>query len=246
MNSTSLKKPWTIWLIRLQVFLLAVLPLLILAYRSGGLELGVGFLGSALLMLIVVALGVLALLVLLYALVAKNSVLRNSSACAFVIGLLPVVVIMATVGFSAFSVPPIHDISTDTERPPLFVSALVERSDSDNSVEYDFKKLPEIQAEAYPNIKSLHMAQSPEQVFNKAKEIVSEFGWQLQWEDAKSGHIEAMFESAVFGFKDDVIIRIEASASGSVVDVRSSSRVGVSDLGANAKRIEAFLSALKQ
>ncbi len=67
----------------------------------------------------------------------------------------------------------------------------------------------------------------------------------MQWEDAKTGHIEAMFESAVFGFKDEVIIRIEPSASGSVVDMRSSSRVGVSDLGANAKRIQNFLEALK-
>ncbi|GAA6153111.1 DUF1499 domain-containing protein [Pseudoteredinibacter isoporae] len=246
MNTSSPKKPWTIWLIRLQVVLLGIVPLLILAYRSGALDLGKGFLGSALLMLIVSALGVLALLVVLYTLFAKNSSLRNSSLIAVVIGALPLLAIMGTVGLAAFSVPPIHDISTDTSRPPLFVSALVERSESDNSIDYNSEELPDIQAKSYPHIKPLRLSSSPADTFNKAKQVVENMGWAVQWEDAKTGHIEALVESAVFGFKDDVIIRIEPSASGSVLDMRSASRVGVSDLGANAKRIQAFMDAMQR
>ncbi|MBB6523280.1 DUF1499 domain-containing protein [Pseudoteredinibacter isoporae] len=246
MNTSSPKKPWTIWLITLQVVLLGILPILILAYRSGSLDLGKGFLGSALLMLIVAALGALALLVCLYALFAKNTALRNSSLVAVFIGALPVFAILGTVGLAAFSVPPIHDISTDTSRPPLFVSALVERSESDNSIDYNSEKLPDIQAKSYPDIKPLRLSSSPLDTFNKAKKVVEDMGWALQWEDAKTGHIEALVESAVFGFKDDVIIRIEPSASGSVLDMRSASRVGVSDLGANAKRIRAFMDAMQR
>ncbi len=44
------------------------------------------------------------------------------------------------------------------------------------------------------------------------------------------------------GFKDDVVIRISSDADGTLVDLRSVSRVGVSDLGANAARIQDFLS----
>ncbi|MCV6623043.1 MAG: DUF1499 domain-containing protein [Cellvibrionaceae bacterium] len=245
MNNPAVKKPWTIWLIRAQILLLAVLPVLILAYRSGSLDLKMGFLGSAFSMLTVVALGALALLVLLYALVAGKEALRSSSLVATLIGALPVLAVVFTVGLGAFSVPAIHDITTDTSRPPLFVSALVERKDSDNPIEYNFEKLPKLQTEAYPDLKPLRLAMSPQAAFEKAKAVVADFGWQLQWEDAKTGHVEALVESAVFGFKDDVIIRIEASASGSVIDVRSASRVGVSDLGANAKRIRAFLKAMQ-
>lgn len=246
MNSSTPKKPWTIWLITLQVVALGILPVLILAYRSGSLDLGTGFLGSALLMLVVVALGILALLVFLYAAFSKNTTLRNSSVTAVIIGALPVVAILSTVGLEAFSVPPIHDISTDTKRPPLFVSALVERSEKDNSVEYNSEELPDIQAKSYPDIQPLRLSSSPMDSYNKAKQVVEDMGWALQWEDAKTGHIEALVESAVFGFKDDVIIRIEPSASGSVLDMRSASRVGVSDLGANAKRIRAFMEAMQR
>ena len=44
-------------------------------------------------------------------------------------------------------------------------------------------------------------------------------------------------------FKDDIVIRLRSNADGTLVDLRSVSRVGVSDLGANASRIQAFQSA---
>jgi len=56
--------------------------------------------------------------------------------------------------------------------------------------------------------------------------------------------IEATDTTLLFGFKDDVVVRITPQAQGSVVDVRSLSRVGGSDFGTNAKRVRAYLRRL--
>ncbi|HJR53568.1 MAG TPA: DUF1499 domain-containing protein, partial [Gemmatimonadota bacterium] len=55
------------------------------------------------------------------------------------------------------------------------------------------------------------------------------------------GRIEATATTPWFGFKDDVVVRIRPEAGGSRVDVRSVSRVGRSDVGTNARRIEEYL-----
>ena len=62
-------------------------------------------------------------------------------------------------------------------------------------------------------------------------------------QDLNAGTIEAVDTTAIMGFKDDVVIRINTNAEGTLVDLRSVSRVGVSDLGANAARIREFLQA---
>ncbi|MEX2241047.1 MAG: DUF1499 domain-containing protein [Burkholderiales bacterium] len=69
-------------------------------------------------------------------------------------------------------------------------------------------------------------------------------GWEIVATDAAAGRIEATDTTFWFGFKDDVVIRVEGDGAGSRVDVRSVSRVGVGDVGANAKRIRAYLRAL--
>lgn len=76
--------------------------------------------------------------------------------------------------------------------------------------------------------------------------VVQELGWELVDSDIVSGRIEATDTTRWFGFKDDVVIRISQEATGSVIDVRSKSRVGRSDVGVNAKRIETFLDRLQK
>ena len=60
----------------------------------------------------------------------------------------------------------------------------------------------------------------------------------------QSLRIEATDTTLWFGFKDDVVVRITSAPTGSRMDVRSVSRVGKSDLGTNARRIEAYLSRM--
>jgi len=59
-----------------------------------------------------------------------------------------------------------------------------------------------------------------------------------------AGTVEGMYRSIIFGFEDDVVARVTPYETGSRVDVRSASRVGGGDLGANAARIKSFIKAL--
>jgi len=74
-------------------------------------------------------------------------------------------------------------------------------------------------------------------------EVVDEMGWELVAEDSSTGLIEAVSSTRVFSFEDDVVIRVAASGSGSIVDIRSHSRIGRGDRGVNAARVHSFISA---
>ena len=70
-------------------------------------------------------------------------------------------------------------------------------------------------------------------------------GWTIVAADDAAGRIEASDRSRWFGFTDDIVVRITPSGSGSRIDLRSSSRLGRSDFGVNAARIETYLAALR-
>lgn len=144
----------------------------------------------------------------------------------------------------ARSVPPIHDITTDPERPPEFVAVLPLRADAPNPVEYGGAEVAAQQLEAYPDIRTHRLDAAPALAFARAHDAARALGWEIVAADPQAGRIEATATTFWFGFKDDVVIRIEPDGAGSRVDVRSLSRVGGSDVGANAARIRAFLQAL--
>ena len=145
----------------------------------------------------------------------------------------------------ARSVPPIHDISTDTVNPPEFVAVVPLRADAPNPVEYAGEEAAEKQRAGYPDLKTLQVSADPATVFNASVDTVKDLGWDMVAEAAAEGRIEATDTTGYFGFKDDVVIRIRAAGSGTAVDVRSKSRVGGGDVGANADRINAFLEDMQ-
>jgi uncharacterized protein (DUF1499 family) len=70
--------------------------------------------------------------------------------------------------------------------------------------------------------------------------------WTVTSADAAAGTIEAVATSRVFRFQDDIAIRVRPEpGGGSRVDVRSKSRDGKGDIGANAMRIRSFVDALR-
>ena len=144
------------------------------------------------------------------------------------------------------SLPYIHDITTDTLNPPEFIAVVPLRADAPNPVEYGGEDIASQQREAYPDIVSFITDAYPTIVFDHALAVVETLGWDLVDSDPNSGRIEATDTTFWFGFKDDVVIRIQGSDGGSVVDVRSKSRVGRSDVGTNAARIRRFLDALEE
>ena len=142
--------------------------------------------------------------------------------------------------------PPIHDITTDTENPPTFVAILPLRKDADNPSEYGGQEIAAQQRKAYPDIRHVVLNVPPSQAFERALKVARDMGWEIVESNPNEGRLEATARTFWFGFKDDVIVRIKPSDGGSRIDVRSVSRVGTSDVGANAKRIETFFGKLSQ
>jgi len=147
---------------------------------------------------------------------------------------------------TASHVPPIHDITTDTENPPRFIEILKARRDAPNPPEYGGPDLAARQHKAYPDIKPLILDSTPSRAFDLAAAAAAGMGWKIVSVNRTAGIIEATDTTFWFGFKDDVIIRVSPDAQGSRIDMRSVSRVGVSDLGTNAKRIRNYLKKLVQ
>jgi uncharacterized protein (DUF1499 family) len=144
----------------------------------------------------------------------------------------------------AARVPRIHDITTDTARPPQFVAVAPLRAGAANQIAYGGPEIAAQQQKAYPRVQPLTVPLPPAQAFDRALATARSFGWDIVASDPPAGRIEATDTTFWFGFKDDVVVRIEAAPGGSRVDVRSLSRVGLSDVGTNAARIEKYLAAL--
>jgi len=141
--------------------------------------------------------------------------------------------------------PYIHDVTTDPFDPPVFVSLMAMRKTVPNGADYGGIEIAKQQQKAYPDIKSLVVKSSPADTMQKAIDAARSMGWEIVASDAPAGRIEATDTTPWFGFKDDIIVRVRPEASGgSRVDVRSVSRLGESDVGANAKRVRKYLAKL--
>ncbi|MFW6413499.1 MAG: DUF1499 domain-containing protein, partial [Oceanicaulis sp.] len=155
----------------------------------------------------------------------------------------------------ASGVPPIHDISTDFENPPGFTQAMLDRRGPDsNPVAYEGKTvsdaswvdphwagrlLPGVQREAYPGVQPVVLDLPPQRAYAVALDTAKEVGWTVTADSERALSFEGTAETFWFGFQDDVSVRVTpAEDGGSRVDMRSISRVGMSDLGANAARLE--------
>lgn len=230
------------------VFLAAVIAVLMLLVAGPGTRLelwdfrfGFTLMGWA----VYVGLGA-AGLALLFALIPKT---RHGNVGVLLVAIV-IGVATAAVPWSlreqARSLPRIHDITSDTHNPPEFIAVAPLRADAPNPVEYEGEEIARQQREAYPDIQPLETDIYPTIVFDHALATAGNLGWEIVAADADNGRIEATDTTFWFGFKDDVIIRIQGSNGGSRVDVRSKSRVGLSDVGANAARIRRFMDALDE
>ena len=146
----------------------------------------------------------------------------------------------------AQTLPKIHDISTDLVNPPQFVKILPLRAMAPNPAEYGGPEIATAQKSGYPDIQPRELALAPTNAFARALAAAKAMGWELVDANAGKGMIEATATTLWFGFKDDVAIRITPTATGSRIDMRSVSRVGRSDVGANAARVREFFGKLAE
>ncbi len=234
--------------LRVLAVLLAVTGLVMLAASGIGTRFGVWHYRTGLSMLRYSAyVGIAALVVSVAALAFTRP--RGKPLVALVVAML-----MAGVTFGvpqlfsqkAKGVPPIHDITTDMSDPPVFVDVLPLRAAATNSADYAGDSIAVLQRQAYPDVRPMTLEGTPQVAFVRALEAANAMGWEIVAADSVAGRIEATATTTWFGFKDDVVIRIRAADGGSRVDVRSVSRVGRSDVGANAARITEYLSELSR
>ncbi len=144
----------------------------------------------------------------------------------------------------ARQLPAIHDITTDTVNPPQFVAILPLRMNASNPPGYGGPQIAEQQEVAYPQVRPLIYPDSFDMTYDKVFVLARRLGWKIVDASRKDGRIEAVDSTLWFGFKDDIVIRIRPLSSGTRIDIRSVSRVGVSDIGTNARRITRFLQAM--
>ncbi|MBM7457138.1 uncharacterized protein (DUF1499 family) [Oceanisphaera litoralis] len=170
----------------------------------------------------------------------------------------PVLLLMLLFPFllRGLTLPAIHDISTDTRHPPPLTAAARLRGAGDHGTDYAGEALARQQAATWPTLAPLVLPYPPEQLHRRVLTLIAQRGWTLTSDTTadmtanNQRQLEAVVSSRLFGFRDDVAIRLTPVDTGSgvytKVDMRSASRVGKSDLGANAERIRAFLADLEQ
>jgi uncharacterized protein (DUF1499 family) len=175
---------------------------------------------------------------------------RNRKGRDFASAIVALLVGAATFGLPglmlirAEQLPSIHDITTDTTDPPKFVAVLPLGANARNSTNYGGAKIAAQQRAAYPEIAPFDSNVPPDKAFARALTVARAMGWDIVAAVPADGRIEATDTTFLFGFKDDIVIRVTPTPQGSRTDVRSESRIGGSDVGTNARRIASFLNRL--
>lgn len=143
-----------------------------------------------------------------------------------------------------FFYPMINDVTTTPEAPPAYVVLAQTVPNQGRDMGYPPGNTA-VQRKAYPDLSPLDLSDAPDACFAKALAAAK---WMPRWEvvaeDATARRIEAVATTFLVRYRDDISIEIRPASGGCSVHVRSKSRLGRGDLGANAKRIRAYLSLL--
>ncbi len=242
-----------IWSRRIALFSLAATLIAVVIVRSGALDIvpALSTLGGAL---------VLACVAILLALGAGIVIWREGvgggryAATGFVVG-LALIAYPAYLGTKAYRLPMIYDITTDPIDPPQFDAIARLRPRDANPIAYAGLYTAELQHNAYSDIEPDDTTSSPQQAYDAAMKVITKRRWRVV--DARpplagprvidthaspaaslrDGIIEAVARTPILGFRDDVVVRVRATVDGARIDVRSASRYGRHDFGANANRV---------
>jgi uncharacterized protein (DUF1499 family) len=238
MNTTGKTPALITWSGYLALTFLIILPLSVLTVRAGDWSLGLGLYALA-------CLGSIVLLILFVALLLQKKYsesrrdIRKWALCT-----LPGSLALLSLTMSGGNYPQIHDITTDPNDPPRFVEAEAVRGAGANSLAIKPDAI-EQQKLAYADLDSIETQLNIDDAFDKALITAEAMDWEIYNTDLDVGIIEAVDTTKIMGFKDDIVIRVRGNAKGAYIDLRSVSRVGRGDIGANAKRIRAYQEAFK-
>jgi uncharacterized protein (DUF1499 family) len=153
----------------------------------------------------------------------------------------------AYLGYRAYRLPMINDITTDPIDPPRF--EVLARLRPRDAVAYAGLYAAEQQKRAYPDIEPLSVNVTPKIAYDEAMKIIMKHKWRVvvdrpPQQGRRDGLIEAVARTPIMGFREDVSLRIRPEDDGARIDVRSASRFGRHDFGSNASRIRGLLEEI--
>jgi len=144
-----------------------------------------------------------------------------------------------------YRLPPINDITTDAADPPRFEAIARLRPRGANPVAYAGGEVTQLQRRFYGDIEPLLVSVTPQEAYEAAMAVITKRKWRVV--DARApqagrreGRIEAVARTPIMGFRDDIVVRVRPAEDGARVDMRSASRYGRHDFGANASRIRSL------
>lgn len=250
------KHHWSIWLSRFALFLgvsvigIAVIGAVGAGERWWGQGAGIQALVTAFFLALAVI--VFAIAILFY--------YRKQGARIFWASISALILAAGYVGYIGLQIPkatanPLHDVSTNLTNPPRFATL---EARADNLKDIPGKEDPKyrgmdalerwraIHGELYPDLRTLHVFQPVGLAIQRAEVIARENEWEIAMADPINGRLEATDTVALQQFKDDIIVRAipDSDGAGSLIDIRSVSRYGQSDLGVNAGRVREFSAQL--
>ena len=218
-------------------FLMVVLPGPL--YQYAGVSLGTAF--TSLRFGVYVG-GAAIILIILQVLLNRKNVNWGSTLVCAILALIAVGMPVSMMS-KASAVPPIHDITTDLNDPPQFSTLDVEPVSTGPFTQEEWRAYHE---ESYADIEPVIIDKPPLEVLANARAVAEARGWKIENADPEAGILEATATAGYVRFYDDVVVEVTPVADGSTrVDMRSVSRVGVSDVGYNAARIRSFLADLR-
>jgi Protein of unknown function (DUF1499) len=239
-----------LWSRRIGLFALAVAAVATALSRFGAIE-PMGALTVLAAALVLACLGAL-LAVSAFVVIWRTG--RRGAGLAFA-GLFMALLLFAYpayLSFEAMSLPIINDVSTDLDAPPTFLPSAKARQARGNVMPPEStRQTRDDQRRAYPGVQPILVDLETNQAYQLALETAKARGWRIVDAIAPSvresvGHIDAIDRSLLMGFPDDIAIRVKPSANETRIDVRSVSRVGRHDFGANARRIQRFAADIQE
>lgn len=234
------------WSAQLGWFAFAVALMSIIIVRTGFLDMGpaLATFGAALIFAALAILLALASFVVIWRQGVKG---LGRAIGGMLLGIL-LLAYPAYLSYRATKLPAINDITTDAANPPRFgeLTRLRPRGTSD----YPGARVAALQQKTYPDIEPLQYDAPAALAYKIALQIVTKRGWNIIETQppvpARAGDIEAVARTLIMGFRDDVVVRVSPVGAGSRIDVRSASRYGTHDFGANAKRVASLLSDIDE
>jgi uncharacterized protein (DUF1499 family) len=234
-----------IWARRLALFSLAATFIAVVIVRSGALDIvpALSTLAGAL---------VLALVAILLAFAAGVVIWTEGlggvreAVTALLIGLV-LIAYPLYLGVKAYRLPAIYDVTTDPIDPPRFEAIAGLRPRDANPVAYAGLHIAELQRKAYSDIEPDLTTATPQEAYDAVLKVITKRKWHIvdarppQGAMPRDGLIEAIARTPILSFRDDVAVRVRATADGARIDVRSASRYGRHDLGVNAARVRALI-----